>query len=187
MSASVERRKLDYERLRNLESRSGGRIVFDLPSSDLTTEFFLRVFARTIVSPNYPNESGSGFSLRVTLPARYPYEKPQFGMTSPIFHPHVFESGTLCIGDVWYPSETVDKIVKRVIEGLLYDASRINPLSPANRTALNWYQNAIKKFPGQFPSDRISLEESSPKRRRTWDTEEPLAPGKTRIKTRDWS
>ena len=61
------------------------------------------------------------------------------------FHPHVYENLTLCIGN-WKVTETLDLLVKRIINVLIYDLGVIDEKSPANSSALNWYKKIKKNF-----------------------------------------
>lgn len=173
MVAGVERRKLDVEKLRALQQLSGGKVVVTDVVGDPVDTIHVAVTAKTSGSKKYPNDDViTSFSFKITLPSRYPFDKPRFDMTSEIFHPHVSSSGWICIGDVWQPSEALDQVVRRMIDCLTYDPQRINTSDPANLAARDWYQSALVRHPGHFPSDKVSFSVSSGggSRRRSWGT-----------------
>ena len=97
--AHALRREADLVRLRELASRSGGRLaVLEAPERG-GRPVRLAVKCRTAGSDAYPQASQDGVTLRIDLPARYPFERPVLTVESRIFHPNIFASGVICQGD----------------------------------------------------------------------------------------
>eukprot|EP00049_Salpingoeca_infusionum_P017467 m.353081 g.353081 ORF g.353081 m.353081 type:complete len:235 (-) comp16678_c0_seq1:253-957(-) len=91
--------------------------------------------------------SGGYFKIRMTFPDSYPFNPPKLKFTSPIWHPNVYEDGTICISilhapgpdemsgerpeERWNPTQTVRTILLSVISLL----NEPNTSSPANVNA----------------------------------------------------
>ncbi|KAH7365223.1 hypothetical protein KP509_18G015100 [Ceratopteris richardii] len=91
---------------------------------------------------------GGIFSLRLTFGENYPEKPPRVRFTLEVFHPNVYNDGTLCmdiIQDAWSPCHNVSNILTS-IQSLLSDP---NLASPANLEAAHLYQNEIKQYNGQ--------------------------------------
>jgi len=100
------------------------------PSSDDN----LFVWSATILGPDETPWEGGIFSLRLTFGDQYPEKPPRVRFTSELFHPNVFNDGTLCmdiIQDQWSPCHNVCTLLTS-IQSLLCDP---NPASPANPEA----------------------------------------------------
>jgi ubiquitin-protein ligase len=73
--------------------------------------------------------------LEVNLPLSYPSRAPQCRMLTPVFHPN-FDAASVCIGDFWAASESLDDLVIRVGRMIAYQ--EYNTKSPLNGLAARW-------------------------------------------------
>ncbi|MGB7990113.1 MAG: ubiquitin-conjugating enzyme E2 [Candidatus Methylophosphatis roskildensis] len=165
MSAHQLRRAADLERLRALEKASRGRLKLLAADAVPGRPIRLEMRCRTAADARYPVRAVVGVSLRIDLPARYPFERPVVTIESPIFHPNVFANGLVCQGERWLPAEGLDLLVKRMIRLASFDPAHVNPASPANRAAASWYLAQVARTPEAFPTDRVE-----------WDTDRVIRP-----------
>jgi ubiquitin-protein ligase len=78
--------------------------------------------------------------LEVNLSLGYPRRAPQCRMLTPVFHPN-FDDSTVCIGDFWAASESLDDLIIRIGRMIAYQ--EYNTKSPLNGLAAKWAaQNA---------------------------------------------
>jgi ubiquitin-protein ligase len=154
---SPARLRSDTERLQALAARSGGRIVLLASPQDATRVVVLDLHYAIAASARYPQERRTEARLRIALPARYPFQPPQAAVATPVWHPNVFESGTVCIGGKWLPSEGLDQFVERLVRLLTFDPLLVNAVAPANHAAAAWYERALRLHPDAFPTDRVEL------------------------------
>lgn len=157
VSAHTLRREADMVRLRELAVRSGGRLELLEVSARSGRPFRLGIHCRTAASSDYPRMPQNGVTLRIDLPARYPFERPVLTVETRIFHPNIFASGVICQGDKWLPGEGLDLLVRRIIRLVTFDPAHVNPASAANRAAAAWYLQQRSKSPEAFPTDRIDF------------------------------
>mmetsp|Transcript_4947 Transcript_4947/g.7690 ORF Transcript_4947/g.7690 Transcript_4947/m.7690 type:complete len:154 (+) Transcript_4947:209-670(+) len=109
-------------------------------SASPLSEDNLYVWGATIFGPDETPWEGGVYSLRLTFGETYPDKAPKVRFTSEMFHPNVYNDGTLCldiIQDAWVPTYTVSTILTS-IQSLLTDP---NPASPANPEAAHLYTN----------------------------------------------
>jgi len=163
-SAHLLRRQADLTRLRELAAQSAGRLeLLALPERS-GRPIRLALACRTAGSGDYPQAQQHGVTLRIDLPARYPFERPVVTVESPIFHPNVFASGVVCQGEKWLPGEALDILVRRIARLVTFDAAHVNPGSAANRAAAAWYLPQRLRFPAAFPTDRLDFAAAAPPR-----------------------
>jgi hypothetical protein len=154
---SDSRRDVDIERLRALAAASGGRIgIVTLPVAG-RPRFVLDLGYATVGSQRYPAERRPSSRVAIDLAPRHPFQPPVTTVLTPIFHPHVFSSGIVCIGSKWLPSEGMDLFVHRVVRLLAFDPLLMNPYSIADGAANAWYQAALRRHPEAFPTDVAAL------------------------------
>jgi len=78
--------------------------------------------------------------LEVNLSLGYPRRAPQCRMLTPVFHPN-FDDSTVCFGDFWAASESLDDLIIRIGRMIAYQ--EYNTKSPLNGLAAKWAaQNA---------------------------------------------
>ncbi|MCO6437294.1 MAG: hypothetical protein J5J06_09435 [Phycisphaerae bacterium] len=71
----------------------------------------------------------------VVLTSAYPRQAPQCRMLTPIFHPNI-DAASICIGDHWAASESLDDLVVRIAEIITFQS--YNTKSPLNGEAARW-------------------------------------------------
>jgi ubiquitin-protein ligase len=153
MSAFSERRNQDVIKLRELASRSNGRIELIKLLGQPTSEIQLKLNFKTAPNQDYPAKRQDYTAVSIQLSSRYPFEAPTATITTPIFHPNVFSSGRVCLGAKWIPTQGLDLLVEKLVQIVTYDVTILNADSPANSTALSWYRKAVQQFPKDFPTD----------------------------------
>lgn len=157
MDAFRQRRIVDFDKLRALCRRSNGRIQIQSISEDTLESLTLVIQCRTAPSEKYPSETQQNNVVQIRLPARYPLEPPIVVMKTPVFHPNIWESGRICLGD-YMPTSGLDQIVLRIVKIISFDRDTINERSPADKKALAWYKQAVAQHPHAFPSDTVSID-----------------------------
>lgn len=166
MSALAVRVAADTARLHGLVARAGGRISLVATPGATNSRFLLDLRYATAPSAAYPGARQSFVRLAIDLSARYPFQPPIATITTPIFHPNVFESGVVCQGTKWLPSEGMDLFVRRIAKLVTFDPLLVNAQSAANGAAMRWYVRAVREHPNAFPTDRVDIvlaEEERPK------------------------
>ena len=143
MNPIVKRRLNDLQRLKELEKKYSFLKIKDT-KGDPISEIFIDLYLNLPISQK---ASKSSFLLIIKLPSDYPLSRPIISVSPTVYNPHVFESGNICLGYQWMPSIFLDLEVLRVIKLLLFYPEFINPNSPANSNALNWYKKNNHKFP----------------------------------------
>jgi hypothetical protein len=151
------RREVDIERVRALAAASGGRVGIVTVPKPGHARFVLDLGFVTAGSPRYPAERRTSTRLAIELAPRHPFQPPSATVLTPVFHPHVFPSGLVCIGAKWLPSEGMDLFVQRIVRLLAYDPLLMNPQSVAHGGAQLWYQRALLQDPAAFPTDAAAI------------------------------
>ena len=98
------------------------------------------------------------FSAILTFPKDYPLSPPTMKFNPPLFHPNVYEDGTVCISilhppgedpnryelasERWSPVQSVEKILLSVVSML----AEPNDESGANLTASKMWRDDKEKF-----------------------------------------
>jgi hypothetical protein len=100
--------------------------------------------------------------LEVNLSLGYPRRAPQCRMLTPVFHPN-FDDSSVCIGDFWAASESLDDLIIRIGRMIAYQ--EYNTKSPLNGLAAKWAaQNPtllpVDSRPIAPPLDRPTVEPS---------------------------
>jgi LSD1 subclass zinc finger protein len=168
MSALDERRLQDVRKLQDLASRSGGKITITSATGNPINRVTVELRYITAPSGRYPEIKTSHTTLVIDLLARYPLQAPSATIKTPIFHPNVYPSGQICLGGKWLPTESLDLLVKRIIQIVTFDPSVLNETSPANGGALQWYRQTIARYPGAFPTERAVFEAAAEDKKIVW-------------------
>src|SRR5215831_6026617 len=140
----IRRLKLDHEQL---QQRFGNwpliRIVgtAGMPPELYRFQYFLRGL--------YVGADGSILErndhlLEVNLSLGYPRRAPQCRMLTPVFHPN-FDDSSVCIGDFWAASESLDDLIIRIGRMIAYQ--EYNTKSPLNGLAAKWSAQHAHLFP----------------------------------------
>ena len=156
MSGLGKRRAADVERIQAMAAASKGQLALTGTGRDNDSlQFTLRL--PTAGSADYPRTVQAETRFEVNLPPRYPFDAPTARMRgTPILHPNVFESGVICVGSRWQPSEGLDIYVRRLAQLLCFDPMLVNLRSIAHAHAGNWYDRARRKHPEAFPTASIT-------------------------------
>jgi ubiquitin-protein ligase len=169
VDVATTRRTTDLQRLRALEQRNPDGFKILETTGSPPNRYLVRLTCRSIesVSRNTPRYR-TAHDLEITLPAGYPLAWPSVQVTTPIWNPHIFAGGQICLGGhAWNPTEFLDVFMLRLFSILTWDPLIINERSPANSIAMNWYC----AHRGDFPLDRTSLRTGEvPKPRISWKT-----------------
>lgn len=149
------RLQADYDQLRALADRSGGRLVIESVKSHPPDEYILVYHCRTIErlhagKPVYRSLN----RVRIKLPARYPVPSapPVVEMQTAIFNPHVYTNRLVCMGS-WQTSEYLEDTVLRLGAMMQFDRRYMDVRDPANEQAMYWVtQNLLV-----LPTDQVSF------------------------------
>lgn len=86
----------------------------------------------TIFGPeDSPYENGV-FKLDIRFPADYPFKPPKVRFVTPIYHPNINSSGSICLDTLktnWSPALTISKVLLSICS-LLTDPNPSDPLCP---------------------------------------------------------
>jgi ubiquitin-protein ligase len=91
-----------------------------------------------IFGPEGTDWEDGAFNLTLRFPDTYPHNPPDVRFVSPIFHPNVYSSGSICLDilqDKWSCANDVSSVLVS-IQSLLTDP---NPASPANGEAASLF------------------------------------------------
>lgn len=159
MVNSVTRRirlKSDYEDMKKIKNQPYASWVVSKGAEPYVEEYLITINVRTYYAPG---KAMNTCKVKITLPANYPYDAPDTIMVSDplVYHPHWFISGRYCPGS-WGVSESLLRYTEKMIETLQNNPDLINPDSPANTDAMNWYLRN-KNNKSLFPSDTTKLTE----------------------------
>src|SRR6195256_380157 len=108
--------------------------------------------------------------LEVNLSLGYPRRAPQCRMLTPVFHPN-FDDSSVCIGDFWAASESLDDLIIRI--GRMISYQEYNTKSPLNGLAAKWAAQNSSLLPvdprpiappleNGEPAKAVPMEESLP-------------------------
>ena len=131
----------------------------------------------------YTRERQASSRIAIDLAPRHPFQPPLTTVLTPIFHPHVFSSGVVCIGARWLPGEGMDLFVQRVVRLLAFDPLLMNPHSIANAAANIWYRQRVAQASAGVPDRAAALALASKRRRRIGDN--PAGTRRRHPRTRD--
>ncbi|KAI9863792.1 MAG: Ubiquitin-conjugating enzyme E2 15 [Vezdaea acicularis] len=111
-----------------------------------------------MISDECKDYGGGFFRASLTFPQEYPHRPPTMKFLTPIFHPNIYPSGTVCISilhppqddeygyesaaERWSPVQTPETILLSVISML----SSPNDESPANLEAAKLWREDPKEF-----------------------------------------
>jgi hypothetical protein len=111
---------------------------------------------RTVANAQFPNSDLQQLQLDIRFGSQYPFQAPTAHLSPIPFHPNVFASGVICLGNKWSASEGLDLLVQRIVKLLAYDPLLVNTDSPANSEAARWFRAHKRQFPSHFPTDHLA-------------------------------
>lgn len=156
MSGFNERRKQDLVKLNQLVTDSRGKIKIISSTGNPVSRIVVELNYPTAINNNYPDKVQNSSKITINLTSRYPFTEPSVNFEKPIvFHPNIYDSGRICFGTKWLPTQGLDLLVKRVVKIITYEPDILNEASPANSKALTWYRKAFSKYPNKFPTTKL--------------------------------
>lgn len=141
------RLEADYEEMKSIRGDVISWQAYGTPPHEYIVTFNIRSYINASAIRDQHN-------LRIILSPSHPFEKPVVMMYQmpPIFHPHVWPDGKVCIGG-WDYREGLGSFVVKLARMFQYDPDLVDPYSIANYNAADWYY----ANPTLFPSDRQVL------------------------------
>jgi len=137
----LERLRTDYQRLQELAARSPFIRILSVqgsPPMDYTLQFTCRGVERldNNGNPVYREDH----RMRIVLGPQYPLAKPAVQCLTPIFHPNISSSGSVCIGREWSSGgRYLDDLVIYLMQMVRYDGEGLTFTPDAfNPAAYQW-------------------------------------------------
>ena len=135
MSMRLRRLQADYERLQARCDRSPFLLIRSTKGNPPERyEIAFAVKGLCLDSRNQIVETRDHVA-EIVLTSGYPRQAPQCRMLTPIFHPNI-DAASICIGDHWAASESLDDLVVRIAEIITFQS--YNTKSPLNGEAARW-------------------------------------------------
>lgn len=170
MSVFNERIKQDLIKLNQLSLDSNGKIKIISSIGNPVSKIVVELKYPTAINKNYPNEIQDSSRITINLTSRYPFTEPSVSFERPIvFHPNIYDSGRICLGTKWLPTQGLDLLIKRIIKIITYEPDILNEASPANGNALSWYRRAFSQYPNSFPTTKVIQDNISNKSKMNWN------------------
>lgn len=144
----------DIAKLRQLSTATANKVRVVNVTGNPTNHIELELNFPTYSSPSFQKQTTS--NIHIDLLGNYPLTPPTIKFITPIYHPNVYQSGLLCIGNYWRVTEYLDLLVKRVIRIMCFDPQYSNPSSAANLAAATWYNENRRSNPRLFPTMDLS-------------------------------
>ncbi|MFI5103755.1 MAG: ubiquitin-conjugating enzyme E2 [Terriglobales bacterium] len=135
LSPRIRRLKLDYESLQ--QRLAGWPVIRMVGTAGMPPELyrFQYLLRGLYVAPDGAILERDEHVLEVNLSLGYPRRAPQCRMLTPVFHPN-FDDASVCIGDFWAASESLDDLIIRIGRMIAYQ--EYNTKSPLNGLAAKW-------------------------------------------------
>jgi ubiquitin-protein ligase len=135
MSMRLRRLQADYEKLQARCERSPFLMIRSTKGNPPERyEIAFAVKGLRLDSANQIVET-TDHVAEIVLTSGYPRQAPQCRMLTPIFHPNI-DAASICIGDHWAASESLDDLVVRIAEIITFQS--YNTKSPLNGEAARW-------------------------------------------------
>ncbi len=163
MGGRASRIENDLKKVKELCLKSNGAInIISQNNEEIELEFKYRTIENS--SGKIINKS----IVEIEFGPKYPFIEPKAFFKSEIFHPNVYTSGQICFGIKWVGSQTLDFLVERIANIIIFDSNILNLDSPANSTAVNWYKKTIRNNPDIFPTDTFVKQTQTKKSTIKW-------------------
>ena len=129
LSPRIRRLKLDHDSL--FKRFSGWPLIRIVGTAGMPPELYrFQYLVRGLyVAPDGAILERNDHLLEVNLSLGYPRRAPQCRMLTPVFHPN-FDDSSVCIGDFWAASESLDDLIIRIGRMIAYQ--EYNTKSPLN-------------------------------------------------------
>jgi ubiquitin-protein ligase len=178
LSPRIRRLKLDHDSL--FKRFSGWPLIRIVGTAGMPPELYrFQYLVRGLyVAPDGAILERNDHLLEVNLSLGYPRRAPQCRMLTPVFHPN-FDDSSVCIGDFWAASESLDDLIIRIGRMIAYQ--EYNTKSPLNGLAAKWAaQNPtllpVDPRPIAPPLDQPTEESSLPTSSAPQSATAPTAP-----------
>jgi hypothetical protein len=144
LSPRIRRLKLDHDSL--FKRFSGWPLIRIVGTAGMPPELYRFQY---LVRGLYVASDGAILErndhlLEVNLSLGYPRRAPQCRMLTPVFHPN-FDDSSVCIGDFWAASESLDDLIIRI--GRMISYQEYNTKSPLNGLAAKWAAQNARLLP----------------------------------------
>ena len=135
LSPRIRRLKLDHDSL--FKRFSAWPLIRIVGTAGMPPELyrFQYLIRGLYVAPDGAILERNDHLLEVNLALGYPRRAPQCRMLTPVFHPN-FDDSSVCIGDFWAASESLDDLIIRI--GRMISYQEYNTKSPLNGLAAKW-------------------------------------------------
>lgn len=158
MSVREKRLTNDFKELSDFVANSGGSLRIVSTAGNPPYEYVIEYRCKGIEklqgdNPVYRNTH----QVKIKLGSNYPKQKPDATFLTPIFHPNVWPSRDVCLGDYWTPSETLTQLVLRIGKIIQYSKDVLNLGSSANSSAKSWASNKMSLFPIDHQAFKIAI------------------------------
>jgi ubiquitin-protein ligase len=163
------RRIQDLEKLKFLCLQSHGKLIIRKTSGNPISKIEIESKFNAVPDSSYPSKVSNSIIFTIELLSKYPFVEPVVHINSKIYHPNIYTSGRICLGQKWLPTDKLDLFVKRILSIITYDANVLNLSSPANGEAANWYKSAYQKNPKLFPTDKLDFSSAPEKTAMSWN------------------
>src|SRR5215467_1756012 len=171
----IRRLKLDHEQL--VKRLAGWPLIKIAGTAGLPPEIYrFQYFLRGLyVAADGNILERNEHLLEVNLSLGYPRRAPQCRMLTPVFHPN-FDDSSVCIGDFWAASESLDDLIIRIGRMIAYQ--EYNTKSPLNGLAAKWAAQNSSLFPVE-PRDIAPPQDKAQPPESQTSPPEALAPATT--------
>jgi len=125
MSNTTFNRRLQHE-VNEMKSKPPENCSAGPADNDLTQ------WIATIIGPQGSPFEGGVFKLIIKFPSNYPFRAPEIKFETPVYHPNIARSGSICLDilkDQWSPALSISKVLLSICS-LLTDPNPNDPLEP---------------------------------------------------------
>jgi ubiquitin-protein ligase len=159
LSPRIRRLKLDHDSL--FKRFNGWPLVRIIGTAGMPPELYRFQYSirGLYVAPDGAILERDEHVLEVNLSLGYPRRAPQCRMLTPVFHPN-FDDSSVCIGDFWAASESLDDLIVRI--GRMISYQEYNTKSPLNGLAAKWAAQNSQLLPVDARAIAPPLEEHLP-------------------------